>query len=190
MPDLLAPRQRAALQLSWSVCGPGCRVNKQPGANWLLVETRVRPWPQASTSSLVPPLHQRALLLLLLLLQPYSSRRPLKQEAPVVAVGAFRCGCATAVQRFPPLCYPSCPGQVPKERLIAFQLLSVDAGACSRWLPLPQLRSLIPADTEGRLQPSPRLPLSQVAQEVHHPLVAVLNWLFDYFFCVIFSRLL
>lgn len=32
--------------------------------------------------------------------------------------------------------------------------------------------------------------LSQLAQEVHHPPVAVLNLLFDYFFCVTFSRLL
>lgn len=55
---------KSAAQLS--VCVPGCQVNKQTGANWVTIEIRVRPWPQASTSLLVPHHHQRPLLVHLL----------------------------------------------------------------------------------------------------------------------------
>ena len=55
---------KSAAQLS--VSAPGCQVNKQTDANWVMVKIRVRPWPQASASLLVPHRHQNPVLVHLL----------------------------------------------------------------------------------------------------------------------------
>lgn len=59
-------------------CVTGCQANKQTATNWVMVEIRVRRWPWASTSLLVPHHHQRPLLVQLLAQQmhPHSAVPP------------------------------------------------------------------------------------------------------------------